>query len=84
MQLYIKAIQLKEEDSINRIFIFRVSELHTVFAFWSAMGTYIGRSGLDEAIVEDEISGPVKFECTRGDGNAESIRITYGFVLNFI
>ena len=62
MLLYIKAIQLKTNDNINRNFIFRVGELHTVMHFLDAMGTYIDGSGLDQAVVEAGSSGPVTFE----------------------
>ena len=39
-----------------------VGELHTAMHFLDAMGTYIDDSGLDQAVVEDGVSGPVTFE----------------------
>ena len=58
MQLYIKCIKLKAEDNVNRNFVFRVGELHTVFASLKAIDKYIDESGIDQSFVEADIFGP--------------------------
>ena len=62
MQLYIKAIKLKAKDTISRNYIFRIGELHTIFAFLKSMGKYINMSGLDQTFVESDIYGPNTIE----------------------
>ena len=62
MQLYIKCIKLKAEDNVNRNFVFRVGELHTVFASLKATGKYIDESGIDQSLVEADIYGPTTIQ----------------------
>ena len=41
LQLYSKAMQLRETNDIKEEFIFRLGELHTVFAMLKCLGKYI-------------------------------------------
>ena len=41
LQLYSKAMQLREKSDINEEFIFRLGELHIVFAMLNCIGKYI-------------------------------------------
>ena len=41
MQLYSKAVQLREKNDINEEFIFRLGELHIVFAMLKCIGKFI-------------------------------------------
>ena len=52
LQLYSKAMQLREKNDINEEFIFRLGELHIVFAMLKCIGKYIEESGLDRLLVE--------------------------------
>ena len=61
LQLYPKALQLKDKKEINSNFIFRLGELHVVFAFLKTMGKYIENSGLDQVFIESGIYGPTTF-----------------------
>ena len=45
LQLYSKAMQLREKNDINEEFIFRLGELHIVIAMLKCIGKYIGESG---------------------------------------
>ena len=58
LQLYAKALQLKDKKDINSNFIFRLGELRVVFAFLKTMGKYIENSGLDQVFIESGIYGP--------------------------
>ena len=60
--LYIKCIKLKAEDNVNRNFVFRVGELHTVFASLKAIGKYIDECGIDQSLVEADIYGPTTIQ----------------------
>ena len=59
LQLYNKCLQLKSNDAIRDNFVFRMGELHCVFAILKVMGKYIENSGLDLLLVESDIYGPV-------------------------
>ena len=41
LQLYSKAMQLRETNDIKEEFIFRLGELHPVFAMLKCLGKYI-------------------------------------------
>ena len=41
MQLYSKAVQMREKNDINEEFIFRLGELHIVFAMLKCIGKFI-------------------------------------------
>ena len=58
LQLYSKCMQLREKDLVSRSFIFRLGELHVVFAMLKVIGKYICESGLDRLFVEAGIYGP--------------------------
>ena len=58
LQLYNKCMQLKSRKEVNSNFIFRLGELHTVFAFLKVIGKYISNSGLDQLFIETNIYGP--------------------------
>ena len=57
LQLYAKAMQLKAKQDINENVVFRLGELHIVFAFLKTIGKYIECSGLDQIFVEANIYG---------------------------
>ena len=59
LQLYNKCLQLKSNDAIHDNFVFRMGELHCVFAILKVMGKYIENSGLDLLLVESDIYGSV-------------------------
>ena len=58
LQLYIKAMQLSSKEEISKNYIFRIGELHAVFAMSKAIGRYIENSGLDQLFVHCGIYGP--------------------------
>ena len=58
LQLYVKCMQLREKDNISKHFVFRLGELHIVFAMLKVIGKYIDESGLDRLFVESGIYGP--------------------------
>lgn len=58
LQLYSKCMQLREANEIKENFIFRLGELHIVFAFLKVIGKYINGSGLDQTLIEAGIYGP--------------------------
>lgn len=62
LQLYSKCIQLQDNDTIRDQFIFRLGELHILFAMLKVIGKYINGSGLDEAMIEAGIYGPTTME----------------------
>ena len=62
LQLYSKALQLQARNEVKSNFIFRLGELHIVFAFLHAMGKYIECSGLDQILVEAGIYGPATLD----------------------
>ena len=58
LQLYAKCIQLRENKKVSENFIFRLGELHTVFAMLKVLGKYISESGIDRLFLEAGIYGP--------------------------
>ena len=66
LQLYSKCIQMQKRDEIDRQFVFRMGELHIVFAFLKCIGKSIDNSGLDEIFVESGIYGPQTLEQIKG------------------
>lgn len=60
LQLYSKAMQLREKGEIRENFIFRLGELHIVFAMLKCLGKYIEDSGLDHLFIEAGVYG----DCT--------------------
>ena len=60
LQLYAKAMQLREKVEIKQNFVFILGELHIVFAMLKCIGKYIEGSGLDSLFLETGIYG----ECT--------------------
>ena len=59
LQLYIKVVQLSSRQDIGDHFVFRMGELHVVFAMCRAIGKYIEDSGLEKLFVHCGIYGPV-------------------------
>ena len=59
LQLYAKALQLQSRNDVANNFVFRPGELHIVFAFQHAIGKYIDSSGLDQALIDCDIYGPI-------------------------
>ena len=57
LQLYSKAMQLRSRPEIRDHFVFRLGELHTVFAMLKVLGKYIEESGLDQIFLESGIYG---------------------------
>ena len=58
LQLYAKCVQLREKQEIKDNFIFRLGELHIVFAALKVIGKYIENSGLDRVFLEAGVYGP--------------------------
>ena len=54
LQLYAKCIELRSRNEIKDNFIFRLGELHIVFAFLKVLGKYINCSGLGQIPVDAE------------------------------
>ena len=50
LQLYIKAIQLSSRGEICSSFVFRIGELHAVFAMSKAIGSIIDSSGFEQLL----------------------------------
>ena len=57
LQLYSKCMQLREKNEIYSNFVFRLGELHIVFAMLKVIGKYIENSGIDRLFVEAGIYG---------------------------
>ena len=62
MSIYAKCIQLQSNKEITSNFLFRLGELHVVFAMLEALKKYINNSGLDQPLVEAAIYGPATIE----------------------
>ena len=58
LQLYAKCMELRSRDEIKGNFVFRLGELHVVFAFLKVLGKYISGSGLDQVLVNVGAYGP--------------------------
>ena len=50
-------MQLRSRSEIRSYFVFRLDELHTVFAMLNIIGKCIEESGLDRVFVESGIYG---------------------------
>ena len=50
-------MQLRSRSEIRSYFVFRLGELHTVFAMLNIIGKCIEESGLDRVFVESGIYG---------------------------
>ena len=57
LQLYAKCMQLRQKEHIKENFIFRLGELHVVFAVLKTIGKYIEGSGIDRLFVEAGMYG---------------------------
>ena len=57
LQLYSKCMQLREKDDISENFIFRLGELHVIFAMLKVIGKYISESGVDRLFIEAGMYG---------------------------
>ena len=55
LQLYAKCMQMRENQFIKDNFVFRLGELHTVFAFLKVIGKYMNGSGIDRLLTEADI-----------------------------
>ena len=62
LQLYSKCIQLQSNEYIRYHYIFRLGELHILFAMLKVIGKNINQSGLDEALIEAGVYGPNTME----------------------
>jgi len=62
LQLYSKCIKLQSREDIKHHFVFRLGELHILFAMLEVIGKNINQSGLDEALVEAGVYGPNTLE----------------------
>ena len=51
-------MQMREKNQIKRNFIFRLGELHIVFAFLKVTGKYIIGSDIDQMLNEAAVYGP--------------------------
>ena len=57
LQLYSKCMQMRENEEIKKNFIFRLGEIHIVFAFLKVIGKYIQGSSIDQVLIEAGIYG---------------------------
>ena len=57
LQLYEKCMEMCSKNEIEDNFIFRLGELHMVFAFLKVFGKYINCIGLDQILVDTETYG---------------------------
>ena len=57
LQLYSQCVQLREKNDILGSFVFRLGELHVVFAKLNVLGKYILDSGIDTLFVEAGMYG---------------------------
>ena len=57
LQLYAKCMQLREKNEIAENFVFRLGELHIVFAMLKVIGKYVDCSGIDRLYIEGGIYG---------------------------
>ena len=57
LQLYSKCMQLRCKPEIKNNFVFRLGELHIVFAMLKVLGKYIDDSGLDKLFIEAGVYG---------------------------
>ena len=62
LQLYAKCIKLQNNESIRSQFVFRLVELHILFAMLKVIGKNINFSGLDETFIGAEIYGPTTLQ----------------------
>ena len=61
LQLYDKCMRMTDNPVIRDNFIFRLGELHIVFAMLKVLGKYIIDSGLDDIFTGTGIYGPTTF-----------------------
>ena len=66
LQLYSKCVQLQAREEISSKFVFRMGELHVVFAALKCIGKFIDNSGLDAVFIEAGIYGPTTVEQIKG------------------
>ena len=66
LQLYAKCIQLQANDTISSNYIFRLGELHILFAMLKVIGKNMKYSGLDEALTEANFYGSTTMEQIKG------------------
>ena len=66
LQPYWKCIQLQARDKINVNYVFRLGDLHIVFAVLKAIGKFIDNGGLDNCLIESGIYGPATMEKIKG------------------
>ena len=64
--LYAKCIKLQDNGSIRYQFVFRLGELHILFAKLKVIGKNINFSCLDEAFIEVDIYGPTTLQQVTG------------------
>ena len=57
LQLYAKCLQLRKDREIYDNYVFRLGELHTVFAMLKVLGKYIESSGIDSLFLESGVYG---------------------------
>ena len=50
-------MQLRERNEIREKFVFRLGELHIVFAMLKVIGKYVDQSGIDRLFIEAGIYG---------------------------
>ena len=59
LQLYSKFLQLRQDREIYENYVFRLGELHAVFAILKVIEKYIESSGLDSMFLESGTYGEV-------------------------
>ena len=66
LQLCTKCIKLQDNESIQSQFVFRLGEIHILFATLKIIGKNINFSGVDEAFIEADIYGSTTLQQISG------------------
>ena len=62
LQLYAKCFKLQDNESIRYQFLFRLGQLHILFAMLKVIDKNINFSGLDEVFIKADIYGPTTLQ----------------------
>ena len=62
LQLYAKCFKLQDNESIRYQFLFRLGQLHILFAMLKVIDKNINFSGLGEVFIKADIYGPTTLQ----------------------